>query len=51
MVDKGEASYDIYPAYSFHASPTYFAWVKTTAAVIHRLRSVPGFEGNTLCIF
>lgn len=35
----------IYPAYSFRASPTYFAWVKLTCADIHALRSEPGFEG------
>ncbi|TID14694.1 hypothetical protein E2P81_ATG08650 [Venturia nashicola] len=38
----------IYPAYTFRASPTYFAWVKLTCADIHALRSEPGFEGQGL---
>ncbi|RDI79347.1 hypothetical protein Vi05172_g10579 [Venturia inaequalis] len=38
----------IYPACTFHASPTYFAWVKLTCADIHALRSEPGFEGQGL---
>jgi len=50
MLDNSEASHPIYPAYTFFASPTYFAWVKTTAAIIHRLRSVRGFEGSPFCV-
>ncbi|KAE9983601.1 hypothetical protein EG328_009769 [Venturia inaequalis] len=38
----------IYPACTFRASPTYFAWVKLTCADIHALRSEPGFEGQGL---
>ena len=37
-----------YPAYTFSASPTYFAWVKLTAHDIrHVLRSRPGFAAST----
>jgi hypothetical protein len=38
----------IYPAYTFRASPTYFAWVKLTVADIHALRSERGYEGTDL---
>lgn len=35
----------IYPAYCFAASPTYNAWVKLTAADVHKLRQEPGYQG------
>jgi hypothetical protein len=38
--------HSIYPAYTFSASPTWFAWVKLTAADIHGLRTEPAFHGK-----
>ncbi|OCL07937.1 hypothetical protein AOQ84DRAFT_354732, partial [Glonium stellatum] len=38
----------IYPAYCFKSSPTYNAWVKLTAADVHRLRAEPGYEGQRI---
>ncbi|KAH0384258.1 hypothetical protein KCU92_g4627, partial [Aureobasidium melanogenum] len=36
----------IHNAKYFYASPTYDKWVKLSAADVHALREVPGFEGN-----
>jgi hypothetical protein len=36
----------IHNAKYFFASPTYNKWVKLTAADIHALREIPGFEGD-----
>lgn len=36
----------IHNAKYFFASPTYNKWVKLTAADVHALREVPGFEGT-----
>ncbi|KAF2426610.1 hypothetical protein EJ08DRAFT_637864 [Tothia fuscella] len=41
----------IFPAYTFRASPTYFAWVKLTAADVQKLRSERGFEGQNLYFY
>lgn len=37
----------IYPAYCHNVSPTYWKWVKLTAADVHALRAERGFEGMT----
>lgn len=37
---------EFYPAYCFKASPTYFSWVKMSAAMVHQLQSRPEYEGN-----
>ena len=37
----------IYPAYTFHESKTWHAWVKFTAADVFALKEKPGFEGDT----
>lgn len=50
MIKHDQEKYQIYPAYTFHASPTYFAWVKTTAADVQSLQSVRGFEGMSLAL-
>jgi hypothetical protein len=42
--DAGQLTF--YPAFCFKASPTHFAWVKMTAADVHRLRTRKGFEGK-----
>jgi hypothetical protein len=38
----------IHNAKYFFASPTYNKWVKLTAADIHALRQIPGFEGKAV---
>lgn len=35
-----------YPAFCHKASPTHFAWVKMSAADVHRLKTRRGFEGR-----
>jgi len=41
-----------YPAYCYKASPTYFAWVKLTAADVHNTLSTRrGFEGQNLYFY
>jgi len=40
------AATTFYPAFCFKVSPTHFAWVKMTAAEMHRLKSRQGFEGK-----
>jgi hypothetical protein len=46
MTTQPLPEFQIYPAYTFRASPTFFAWVKLTAADIHQLRTEKGFEGR-----
>ncbi|KAF2400866.1 hypothetical protein EJ06DRAFT_509826 [Trichodelitschia bisporula] len=41
----------LYPAYTFRASPTYFAWVRLPATDIHTLRREPGFEGQNIYFY
>jgi len=50
MTTQRLPEYQIYPAYTFRASPTFFTWVKLTAADIHQLRTEKGFEGRVLLI-
>ena len=38
-----------YPAFCFKASPTHFNWVKMSAADVHRLDRVSGFECTKSC--
>ena len=38
--------YQKYPAYCFHASPTYDTWVKLTAADVQALEPDPDFQGS-----
>jgi hypothetical protein len=38
--------YQKYPAYCFHASPTYDTWVKLTAADVQALEPDPNFQGS-----
>ncbi|KAG9518197.1 hypothetical protein KCU93_g8476, partial [Aureobasidium melanogenum] len=38
----------IHNAKYFYASPTYDKWVKLSAADVHALREVPGFEGQSV---
>ncbi|KAF2036510.1 hypothetical protein EK21DRAFT_83473 [Setomelanomma holmii] len=40
--------YRLYPAYCFHASPTYDTWVKVTAADVQSLRREPKFPEQRL---
>ncbi|THX28231.1 hypothetical protein D6C77_02355 [Aureobasidium pullulans] len=43
-----QASAPVHNAKYFSASPTYNKWVKLTAADVHALREVPGFEGQNV---
>ncbi|KAL1965543.1 hypothetical protein VTN77DRAFT_5627 [Rasamsonia byssochlamydoides] len=47
----GHDNITFYPAFCFKASPTHFAWVKMSAADVHRLRSRKGFEGQNLYFY
>ncbi|KAL2008643.1 hypothetical protein VTN00DRAFT_6837 [Thermoascus crustaceus] len=40
-----------YPAFCHKASPTHFAWVKMSAADVHRLKTRRGFEGQNLYFY
>jgi hypothetical protein len=46
--DMSNQNPPIYPSFTFSASPTWFAWVKLTAADVHGLRTEPAFEGKHL---
>lgn len=45
---KYTADHQIYPKRYFDASPTWFQWNRITAADVHELREVNGFEGQNI---
>lgn len=46
--DDDDGGLTFYPAFCYKASPTHFAWVKMTAADVHRLKTRPELEGRYL---
>ena len=46
---RGPEQLTFYPAYCFSVSPTYNAWVRLTARLVHGLQSKDEFDG--MCLF
>ncbi|KAL4893206.1 hypothetical protein BDV59DRAFT_33351 [Aspergillus ambiguus] len=51
METVGRNELVFYPAFCFRAAPTHFAWVKMSAADVHRLKRRPGFEDQSIYFY
>ncbi|KAL1999183.1 hypothetical protein VTN02DRAFT_4929 [Thermoascus thermophilus] len=49
--DDADGGLTFYPAFCHKASPTHFAWVKLSAADVHRLKTRRGFEGQNIYFY